>query len=108
MKYLSLTIPGPGGDLTIDPVGGMPSGGIGVLEKIVQNAAVILFIFAIAFTFFMLVYSGWQWMTSGGDKQKLQQVRQRITYTIIGFILVFCAFLILNLISRFFGIGVFK
>jgi len=82
----------------------MPTGGIETLEKIVQNAAVILFIFAIIFALFMLVYSGWQWMTSAGDKQKITQVKQRIIYAIIGLILIFLAFMIINLLSNFFRV----
>ena len=104
MKYLSLTIPGPGGDLTIDPVGGMPTGGIDKLEDILQTAVVLLFIFAIILCLFVLIYSGWQWLTSGGDKQKITQIKQRIIYAIIGLIVTFLAFMIINLLSNFFRV----
>jgi len=108
MKYLSLTIPGPGGDLTIDPVGGMPTGGIDKLEDILQTAVVLLFIFAIILCLFVLIYSGWQWLTSGGDKQKITQIKQRIIYAIIGLIVTFLAFMIINLLSNFFSAGILR
>jgi multisubunit Na+/H+ antiporter MnhB subunit len=62
-----------------------------------------IIVFAIVFALFMLIYAGWQWMTSSGDKQKLQQVRQRIAYILVGLVVVFASFLVISLIGNFFG-----
>lgn len=111
MKYLSLSLPNPNPErppLEINPVGGMPRGGTNTLSGMLQVAVELLFIFAIIFALFMLIYSGWLWMTSAGDKQKIQQTKQRIVYAIIGLILTFLAFMIINLMSNFFGIKILK
>jgi len=104
MEHFALTIPGPGGPLIIRPVGGMPRGGTNTLSGILQTAVELLFIFAIIFALFMLIYSGWLWMTSGGDKQKITQVKLRITYAIIGLIVTFLSFMIINMLSNFFRV----
>ena len=107
MEQLALTIPGPGGgDITINPVGGMPSGGITVLYNIFGTAISVLFVFVIILCLFVLIYSGWLWITSGGDKQKLQQIRQRMIYALIGLVITLLSFSIMNLLGDFFGIDI--
>ena len=95
-----------GGDITINPVGGMPSGGITVLYNIFGTAISVLFVFVIILCLFVLIYSGWLWITSGGDKQKLQQIRQRMIYALIGLVITLLSFSIMNLLGDFFGIDI--
>lgn len=47
-----------------------------------------------------------QWIMSGGDKQALEGARAKITNGIIGLVVLFIAFAVMQLIERFFGINV--
>lgn len=54
---------------------------------------------------FMLLWGGIQWITSGGDKTNYEAARQKITNALIGLLVLFSFFAILNLVECFFGIG---
>lgn len=83
---------------------GVPVGGLDQLAEIIQTAIAFSFFFAIVVALFVLLLSGFQWMFSGGDKQKLQQARQRLTYAIVGLALIFLSILIIQFLGDFFGI----
>ncbi|MEK7525945.1 MAG: pilin [Patescibacteria group bacterium] len=56
--------------------------------------------------FFMVVLGAIQWIFSGGDKGAVEQARGRITNALIGIILLFSTFAIINLVETFFGINI--
>ena len=58
----------------------------------------------IIFMFYLLT-GAIQWISSGGDKGKLEVARQRLTQALVGLILLFPFFAIINLTECFFGIG---
>lgn len=62
----------------------------------------ILLIIAIILTLLYLIYGGIKWITSGGDKGKVDAARSHITAAIVGLVLALAAFLILNIILYFF------
>ncbi len=68
-----------------------------VLGQIVQFIFVVAVILALGF----LVYGGVRWITSGGDKTNVANARNTIVAAIIGLILVFLAYIVLNLVLRF-------
>ena len=45
-------------------------------------------------------------MTSAGDKQKIASAKQRMTYALVGLIVVFLSFFIVNFVTGFFGINI--
>lgn len=59
-------------------------------------------------TFLYLVYGGIEWITSGGDKGKLEEARAKITQSIVGLAIVASAWAVFRLIDYFFGIGLTK
>ena len=59
-------------------------------------------------TFMYLVYGGIQWISSGGDKGKLEEARSKITNGIIGLAIVASAWAVYLLLDYFFGIGLAK
>jgi len=63
----------------------------------------ILIIAAVIF-FFMLVLGGIKWMTSGGDKAQTETARNQITSALVGLVIVFAAWAIVQLIGQFFKI----
>ncbi len=71
--------------------------------NLITTALTILFVFGIALTIILLIYSGIQWVTSEGDKQKIQAARSRLIYTIVGFLIIIASFVIINTIVRLLG-----
>jgi uncharacterized protein YacL len=75
------------------------------LEKasgVVGNIVTILLVLAVILAIFFLIWGAIRWITSGGDKGKLDGARQAITAAIVGLILAFLAFFIINIISVIF------
>ena len=80
-----------GGNLTI---AGLIAAGI--------NAAILVSALAVLL---YLILGGFQWLTSGGDKGKTEQARNKITSALIGLLIVLASWAIYNLILQFFGIN---
>jgi hypothetical protein len=59
---------------------------------------------AIVFLFFF-ISGAISWITSGGDKMKLEQARKRIVTAVVGLVILLSFFGLLNLVEAFFGIG---
>lgn len=62
----------------------------------------ILISFVLAFLYLLL--GGYDWITSGGDKTKLQSARDKITNAILGLVIVAAVWAIMMLVSNFTGI----
>lgn len=73
------------------------------LNRILGLFVGLFYFFAIILALGIIVWAGVRWITSQGDKQKLQDARNKITYAIAGLIIVLLAFLIVNTIGSFFG-----
>ena len=65
----------------------------------------IMIIAALVF-FFMLVLGGIQWMLSGGDKAGAEAARGKITAALIGLVIVFSAWAIVQLVNAVFGVNI--
>jgi hypothetical protein len=76
------------------------------LPNLVSVFLTILIIFAALIFFFMLVFGGIKYITSGGDKQKAESARGMITAALIGLVIVFAAWAIVNLVQAFFNIDI--
>jgi hypothetical protein len=77
------------------------------IGKLISNAAGVALIIAAILVFVFLVWGGIQWITSGGDKGKTEEARNRITAALVGLAIVAAAWAIIQLVSYFFGIDVF-
>ena len=64
----------------------------------------ILIVGSFVLAFVYLLLGGYDWITSGGDKAKLQSARDRITNAILGLIIVAAVWAIMMLVSNFVGI----
>lgn len=82
---------------------GMPITDIG---KLISSGISVAIILAGILTFAFLVWGGIDWLTSGGDKQKTENARNRITAAIVGLAIVAASFAIMKLLQAFFGIDV--
>jgi amino acid transporter len=74
------------------------------IGKLLQSGITIAIIIAALLTFVFLLWGGIQWITSGGDKAKYEEARNRITAALIGLAIVVLAWLVIRLIAYFFGI----
>jgi len=74
-----------------------------LLEKLIRFGIELMFIGAIILTLIFIVLAGIQWITSGGNKEGIQKARQRLIYSIIGLIIVFFAFFMINIVGGLFG-----
>ncbi len=102
MKYLSLSINGA----QIPPPSGVPTGGLGINEpgqRLFQFGVNLIFIIGIVLTVIFIIISGIQMIVSGGDKQKVQAARGRLTYAIIGLLVIAGAFAIVSLVISLLG-----
>lgn len=75
---------------------------IGPLVSNLVSAAFI--ISGIAF-FIFLVMGGMEWLTSGGDKVKVEGAQKRITSALIGLAIVASSYAVYQLVLLFFGIN---
>lgn len=101
MKLLSLSING----ININNPGGIPTGGIAETQSIIRSSITFLVIAGIILALIYLVLGGISWITSEGDKQKLAQAKNRVTFAIIGLLVVFLSFFILSFVYYFFRIN---
>jgi len=99
-KLFALTI----GDVEIKPPDALVQGGLPEAFSIGSSLVTLAFTIIIIIAFFLLLWGGIKWITSGGEKTKVDSARKTITYTIIGLILVFLSFFIVNLITGLFGV----
>ncbi len=103
MKLLALQIPGAGGyPITIQGAGNMPDLGRTSLENIIGTGFNLLILAAVLLCLIYLIWGGINWMMSEGDKQKLNQAKQKLVYSIIGLVIVFMSFLMINVFYWFF------
>lgn len=63
---------------------------------------------AIVAATFYIAWSGLQMIFSTGEKQKVQQARERMSYIIIGLVIVLLAFAIIRLGEALFGINLLQ
>jgi hypothetical protein len=56
-------------------------------------------------SFATLIFAGFNYITSNGDKNKVEMATQMFTYAIIGLVLVAASFIITNLMSAIIGGG---
>lgn len=72
------------------------------LESILRWAVGTIIIIGIALTAIFIIIAGIQWITSGGNKEGLQKAKARITYSIIGLIVILLSFFIIKVIGGLF------
>ena len=57
---------------------------------------------------FILVIGGIKWILSGGDKAHTEGARNQITAALVGLVIVFSAWAIIQLINTFFGVNILQ
>lgn len=99
--------------LAADPINLAPPAGSGFanLENLsfgdmVSMAIQLVLVLAAIIFFFILVIGGIKWITSGGDKAQTETARNQITAALVGLVIVFAAWAIIQLLESFFGVDI--
>lgn len=86
------TKPGPGGGFRFENIGDILTL---ALQYLFPLAGIIMFLF--------IVYGGFQMLTSAGDPKKIEAAQKRITYAIIGFVLLIASYWITKIVEMIFS-----
>jgi Type IV secretion system pilin len=76
--------------------------------SIINTALTIFLTAGVIAALIAVIWSGIQWTTSEGDKQKVAQAKARLTWGIIGLIIIMLSFFIINVFGYFFGVDLLK
>ena len=72
---------------------------------VVGSAVTFVFVIAAIIALGYLIWGGIKWIISQGDKQGVEDARNHIVAAIIGLVLIFLSYLIINIILNFFAPG---
>lgn len=101
-KLAQLQLPG---GRSIEAPSGIPTTETGTnLSTIISWSINLLLILAILATLSFLLWGGLSWITSGGDKEKLDNARKTIVFAVIGLIVVLLSFVIVQTVGSLLGI----
>lgn len=98
LEVIALNIPGIGGDTNIPQAPGMQLSGPEQtsLGYVVSQFLNLVFVLSIVLAFVWFVWGAYQYMAAQGQKEALAAAKERIRYSLVGFILLVAAFLIGN------------
>ena len=96
------------GQESIDLPDFVPSGGLASLQQILSNALTFFLVLGGILVVIVIVWSGIQWITSTGDKQKVAAARGRLTWAIVGYIIMMLGVAILQAVGYFFQVNVLQ
>jgi len=93
-------------DASINPPAGSkiinPNTSIG---QIVSFLVTFIIVAAFLAALLYIVIGAFQWITSGGDKAKVESARNHIVAAVIGLILIALSFVIINVVMQALGLG---
>lgn len=75
-------------------------------ESIIGTAINFFFVIATIVALFYLVWGGFKWITSQGEKAGVEGARSQIINALIGLVIVFLSYVILNVVLGFFGLSI--
>lgn len=110
MSLLSFSVPGERGtSVQLQVPSGIPQPSSATTNgaSVIQLALGLLFLTAVLLALFFSIFAGIQWITASGDKQKIASARLRLTYAVVGLIVVFASFTILSIVGKLFNISFF-
>ena len=114
LAVINPLLPGGSGNLDKPCVGGSvlnpcnAQQGAFTAAELIQNFITLGFIIASLLFVFWFMFGAIKWITSGGDKNKLETARGTVANAIIGLVVLFSLYVILKLLERFFGINLLQ
>lgn len=109
-SLLSLKVPGPNGtSVEISAPPGIPTEGLsGSGGKIIGWGITMFLIFAVILALGFLMYAGFMWVTSRGDKEKLSNARRTIIFAVVGLLICFLSFFLIGVFGTLFNIDLLR
>lgn len=86
------------------PAGSLPARANLTIADIISILLPYLFILAGLMLFIYLILGGFQLMTSSGDPKKTEAAKGKITSAVIGFIIIFISFWLVQILQTIFGL----
>ncbi len=83
---------------------GVPAGT--ALNTIIKNTITIIFTVAALLVLAFLIFGAIQWITSGGDKEKVKTARGTIVHALIGLVVLALAFFIVRVVGQIVGFDI--
>lgn len=76
------------------------------LNKVLSGIIGFLTIIAGLWFIFQFITAGYQWISSGGDKNEVSQARDKITWSLIGLIIIVAGWAIIGVIGKMLGLSI--
>ena len=73
-------------------------------DNLIGNIFNIIFIVVVILALAFLIYGGIKWITSGGDKAGVESARNMIVAALVGLVIAFLAYFIVQIIFQLFGL----
>jgi len=74
------------------------------IGKLISSGISLVIIISGLLVFIFLVWGGIEWLTSGGDKGKVEAARNRIVSALVGLAIIAAAWALVRIIAYFFGV----
>lgn len=116
--YPFLAFPAFADETAINPCTASAGGNTGVIKNIlcqlggpragitIGNIIVAIVIIAVIIALVFLLIGAIKWITSGGDKEKVEAARNQLVAAIVGLVVIFLALFLLTIILALFGLSV--
>jgi len=98
--FLQLTLPG---GINIED----PQKEFTDVASVISKALIYVFPLAGLILFFMLIAGGFQLLISAGNPEATKKGYQKILYAVLGFLIIFVAYWLIQIVEIIFGIKVF-
>lgn len=82
--------------------------GAGGISLFLSNLVALIYSLAAIVLIFMFIAGAFEWLTSGGDKEKLESARRKLINAVIGIMLFAVAFAIIQVLGQFTGFKFFE
>ncbi len=103
MKKLALELPD---GYNIEPPAGFEFTG-GSIGQVIGALLPVIFSIAGLLLFGLLIWGGFEFLTSAGDPKKVESAKSRLTSAFAGFVIIFVAYWLIQILEVIFGIRVF-
>jgi hypothetical protein len=74
------------------------------IGKLISTGISVVIIISGILVFVFLVWGGIEWLTSGGDKTKVENARNRIVSALVGLAIIAASWALVRIIAYFFGV----
>jgi hypothetical protein len=102
MEKFALSLPSFG---SVNPPSGVPSGGLSTFSNIINVLLTVFLVIIVLLAIGYILWGSIRYIIARGEAEKIKGAREKITYAIVGLIVAFLAFLIVNTTGTFFNVN---